>query len=142
MKREDLFLVSKLWNNSHRPEHVEADLDLTLKQLDTNYLDAYLIHWPVPFKPGKELNPMDGDVRAIDWDAPSVAETWRELVRISKETKKVRSIGVSNFNVELLEKIIKETGVIPQMNQIEAHPSLIQPELYAYCELPSIRAAG
>jgi L-glyceraldehyde reductase len=62
-----------------------------------------------------------------------VAATWGELVRLSKETKKVKAIGVSNFTVEMLEKIIQATGVVPAMNQIECHPSLIQPELFQYC---------
>ncbi|OXG44802.1 oxidoreductase [Cryptococcus neoformans Bt120] len=137
--RKDLFLVSKLWNNSHRPEKVEADLDTSLKQLGTDYLDVYLIHWPVPFAPGGNLFPKteDGKV-AIDWDGPSVVDTWKELIRISKETKKVKAIGVSNFNVELLGKLIKETGVVPTMNQIECHPSLIQPELFKYCKEKNI----
>ncbi|KAI9639292.1 aldehyde reductase I [Dioszegia hungarica] len=141
VKREEITLVSKLWNNSHRPENVEADLDLTLRQLGTDHLDVYLIHWPVPFVAGANLMPneKDGKARAIDWEAPGVAQTWKEMVRISKETKKVRAIGVSNFNIELLEKIIKETGVVPVMNQIEAHPSLIQPELFAYCKEKNIR---
>lgn len=134
--REELTLVSKLWNNSHRPELVEADLDLTLSQLQTDYLDVYLIHWPAPFTPGKALHPViaDGSARDIDFDAPGIAATWAELVRIWKETKKVKAIGVSNFSVENLEKIIKATGVVPTMNQIECHPSLIQPELFQYCK--------
>ncbi|ORY29950.1 aldehyde reductase I [Naematelia encephala] len=133
--RSELFLVSKLWNNSHRPENVEADLDLTLSQLRTDYLDVYLIHWPVPFKPGKDLQPVDekGN-KAIDTEAPGIVATWKEVVRIYKETKKVRAIGVSNFTKENLEKIISATGVVPAMNQIECHPSLIQPELFQYCK--------
>lgn len=127
-------MVSKLWNNSHRPANVEGDLDLTLSQLQTDYLDVYLIHWPVPFKAGKNLNPVKDGKKEIDWDAPGVVETWKEMIRISKETKKVKAIGVSNFNKELLEKLIKETGVTPAMNQIECHPSLIQPELFKYCK--------
>lgn len=135
VKREEITLVSKLWNNSHRPENVEADLDLTLSQLRTSYLDVYLIHWPVAFKPGKELAPSNPDgTKAIDTDAPGVAATWKEMVRISKETKKVKAVGVSNFSVEMLDKIINATGVVPTMNQIECHPSLIQPELFKYCE--------
>lgn len=126
-------LIGKLWNNSHRPENVEADLDTTLSQLRTDYLDAWLIHWPVAFRPGKDLMPTENDERVIDHDAPSVSETWKEMVRINKETNKVKAIGVSNFNVELLQKIIDATGVVPAMNQIEAHPSLIQPELFAFC---------
>ncbi|WVQ78515.1 hypothetical protein IAT38_000601 [Cryptococcus sp. DSM 104549] len=138
--REDIFLVSKLWNNSGRPENVEADLDLTLSQLGTSYLDAYLIHWPVTFKKeGSNLFPKGADGKlAIDEDAPGIVGTWKELVRISKETKKVKSIGVSNFTVENLEKIIKATGVVPAFNQIEAHPSLIQPELFKYAKEKNI----
>lgn len=69
----------------------------------------------------------------LDVEGPGIAGTWEELVRIYKETKKVRAIGVSNFTVEQLELIIQATGVVPAMNQIEAHPSLIQPELFKYC---------
>ncbi|WWC69202.1 uncharacterized protein I206_103139 [Kwoniella pini CBS 10737] len=136
--REELVLVSKLWNNSHRPENVEADLDLTLKQLGTSYLDVYLIHWPVAFKPGKDLFPKDSNgVVQLDEPAekggPSIVDTWKEMVRISKETKKVKAVGVSNFTVEQLKKVIDATGVTPSMNQIELHPSLIQPELFKFC---------
>ncbi|WVR05336.1 hypothetical protein IAU60_002350 [Kwoniella sp. DSM 27419] len=135
-KREDLFLVSKLWNNSGRPENVEADLDLTLSQLGTDYLDVYLIHWPATFKKeGSNLFPKREDGKsAIDEDAPGIVGTWKEMVRISKETNKVRAVGVSNFTVEHLQKIIDATGVAPAMNQIECHPSLIQPELFKFCK--------
>ncbi|RXK35262.1 oxidoreductase [Tremella mesenterica] len=140
--REDLFIVSKLWCNSARPSDVEADLDLTLSQLDTPYLDCYLIHWPVTFAAGKTLQPIEPGsnptVRHIDHDAPGIVATWKELVRIFQETKKVRAIGVSNFTVEQLEKIIDATGVIPAMNQIECHPGLPQPELFEYCKKKGI----
>ncbi|KAL7424195.1 hypothetical protein Q5752_001781 [Cryptotrichosporon argae] len=134
--RSEIKLVSKLWNNSHRPSRVEADLDTTLRQLRTDYLDVYLIHWPVPFAPGDKLSPTtpDGKETVIDHDAPGIAQTWAELVRIYKETSKVRAIGVSNFTIEHLEMIINATGVVPTMNQIECHPSLIQPELFQYCK--------
>lgn len=124
-----------MWNTGHRPENVEAELDRTLKQLGTSYLDLYLIHWPVPFVPGNGLFPVNADKTeaVIDKDAPSIAETWRELVRILNETDKVRAVGVSNFGVEQLEHITKVTGVAPAVNQIEAHPQLIQPELFKYC---------
>nr|XP_031861147.1 uncharacterized protein CI109_003508 [Kwoniella shandongensis]KAA5528219.1 hypothetical protein CI109_003508 [Kwoniella shandongensis] len=134
--REDLFIVSKLWNNSSRPENIEADLDLTLSQLKTSYLDTYLVHWPATFKQGKTWAPKseDGKKVLIDEDAPGIVGTWKELVRIYKETKKVRAIGVSNFTVEHLQKIIDATGVVPAFNQIECHPSLIQPELFKYAK--------
>lgn len=135
LPREEITVVSKLWNNSHRPERVEGDLDLTLKQLGLDYLDVYLIHWPVPFLPGDNLFPKDsnGDL-AVDWDGPSIVDTWKEMVRIQKETKKARAVGVSNFTVEQLKKIIDATGVVPAVNQIECHPTLIQPELFKFCK--------
>jgi L-glyceraldehyde reductase len=107
---------------------------LTLSQLQTKYLDVYLIHWPVPFKPGKDLQPVADGKKVIDTEAPGIVATWKELIRISKETDKVRAIGVSNFSKSALEKIIDATGVVPAMNQIECHPSLIQPELFEFCE--------
>ncbi|WWC89817.1 uncharacterized protein L201_004743 [Kwoniella dendrophila CBS 6074] len=135
VSREDLFLVSKLWNNSHKPSDVEADLDLTLRQLNTKYLDVYLIHWPVAFKSGKDLFPKDSQGKILlDDSNTSIVDTWKELIRISKETTKVKAIGVSNFTVSQLQKIIDATGVIPSMNQIECHPSLIQPELFQFCK--------
>lgn len=136
--REDLILVGKLWNNCHRPSLVEGDLDRTLKELGTSYLDVYLIHWPVAMEPGdvmEAISPTNPSERWIDTDAPGIVETWRELVRISNETNKVRAIGVSNFTVEHLEKVINATGVVPAMNQIECHAGLNQPELFAYCKL-------
>ena len=135
MPREEITLVSKLWNTSHRPELCEKDLDLSLKQLQMSYLDVWLIHWPVSFVPGDNLQPVteDGKCKAVDKDAPGIAQTWKEVVRIWKETDKVKAVGVSNFNIPQLEKIIQATGVVPAMNQIECHPSLAQPELFKYC---------
>ena len=126
--------INCLEDTSHRPENVEADLDLTLKQLLTSYLDVYLMHWPVAFRPGKEFMPNGDDgSQAIDKEAPSFVETWKNMCRIYMETKKVKAVGVSYFTVENLEKVIGATGVVPSMNQIDAHPSLIQPELLKCC---------
>jgi len=115
---------------------VEKDLDTSLSQLRTDYVDSWLMHFPVAFKPGKQLQPLapDGKSRAIDTEAPGISETWKEVVRLHKESGKMKSIGVSNFTVEHLRKIMDATGVAPMMNQIEAHPSLIQPELFKFCE--------
>ncbi|KDN46461.1 erythrose reductase 3 [Tilletiaria anomala UBC 951] len=130
-KREDLFITSKLWNNSHRPDKVEAALDETLQQLGLSYLDLYLIHWPVPFKNTtvEELVPKTDDGFAIlDVENVSLVDTWKALIEV-KKTGKTKSIGVSNFSVEQIEGIIKATGEKPVTNQIEAHPLLPQDEL-------------
>lgn len=139
VKREDLFITSKLWNNAHQPKEVEKALDETLAQIGTDYLDLYLIHWPVAFPPGQGLFPKhpskEGEV-ALDLDT-SLVDTWKAMIELPK-TGKVRAVGVSNFTVEQLKGIIAATGVKPAANQIEAHPLLPQDDLVAFCKQEGI----
>ncbi|KAF9262685.1 Aldo/keto reductase [Marasmius fiardii PR-910] len=133
VKREDLFMTSKVWNTSHKAERVEKELDKTLAQLGVDYLDLYLIHWPVAFKPGDEYFPLDPKKPGfVELDTvTSLVETWKAMIALPKS--KVKAIGVSNFSIEHIEAIIKATGVVPAVNQIEAHPLLPQDDLLAYC---------
>jgi len=135
VKREELFITSKLWNSAHQPLEAPKELDETLKQLGVDYLDLYLVHWPTAFPPGKGLIPdhptKKGEVH-LDLDT-SLVETWKAMIELSK-TGKVKHIGVSNFTIEQIEGIVKATGVTPAVNQIEAHPLLPQDDLVAYCK--------
>ncbi|KAH8813510.1 NADP-dependent oxidoreductase domain-containing protein [Flagelloscypha sp. PMI_526] len=136
--RKDIFLTSKLWNNHHRLEMITPDLDLTLKQLGTDYLDLYLIHWPVPFEPTddfEELIPSrDGSGSPdIDANAPGIVPIWLEMVKLLK-TGKVKAVGVSNFTVKHLKMLAEASDVVPAVNQVEAHPLLQQPDLEEYCK--------
>ena len=122
--RADLFVTSKLWNDRRRPYDVRAGLLQTLKDLRLEYLDLYLIHWPVCWRRGTLMQD--------DADA-SILECWRELERCVDEGL-IRSIGVSNFSRPKLEELIRDARVKPAVNQIESHPLLPNTELVRWCQ--------
>ncbi|RYN88033.1 D-galacturonate reductase [Alternaria tenuissima] len=130
--REEIFLTSKLWN-THQP-NVKEGLQKSLDALGTDYLDLYLIHWPVRLVPNEssELLPVNPDgTRSVDrdWDQ---SETWRQMEEVYKSGK-VKAIGVANWSIPYLEKLSKTWKVVPAVNQVELHPFLPQHKLREYC---------
>ncbi|KAJ5935237.1 hypothetical protein N7466_004784 [Penicillium verhagenii] len=127
--REEIFITSKLWNTHHHPDHVEEGLNQTLKDLQTDYVDLYLIHWPVAFEHTNEtLTPTDPVTKRFRIADVPVADTWAVLEKLVAAGK-IRSIGVSNFTIDDTKKLLKTAKIVPATNQIEAHPFLQQPEL-------------
>ncbi|KAJ5708309.1 hypothetical protein N7488_008110 [Penicillium malachiteum] len=130
--REEIFITSKLWNTHHHPDNVEEGLNKTLKDLQTDYVDLYLIHWPVAFEHTNEtLTPTDPVTKRFRIADVPTADTWAALEKFVAAGK-IRSLGISNFTLDATKKLLETAKIPPAVNQIEAHPYLLQPELTKY----------
>ncbi|KAJ5731280.1 uncharacterized protein N7483_005788 [Penicillium malachiteum] len=130
--REEIFITSKLWNTHHHPDNVEEGLNKTLKDLQTDYVDLYLIHWPVAFEHTNEtLTPTDPVTKRFRIADVPTADTWAALEKFVAAGK-IRSLGISNFTIDATKKLLETAKIPPTVNQIEAHPYLLQPELTKY----------
>lgn len=131
IKREKVQITSKLWNTAHKREDVLPVIKSTLHDLMLDYLDLYLIHWPVAFLPGLRGSPTsDADFLSLK-DVP-IIETWETMLE-AKNQGLVKHIGVSNFSQKKLADLKTKTDHIPEMNQVELHPFLQQDDLLEYC---------
>ena len=114
--RKDLFITTKIWNTAQRMGDVEDSFNRSLERLGLDYVDLYLIHWPVP---------------------GCFLQTWKALEKL-QASGKVKSIGVSNFRIPELEMLKSVSGIVPAVNQVEFHPLFNQKELLAYCKQEGI----
>jgi diketogulonate reductase-like aldo/keto reductase len=119
LKRDEIFLTTKLWNSDQGYDSTLRAFDASIERLGVDYVDMYLIHWPMP-KVGKFV------------------DTWKAFEKLYAD-KRIRAIGVSNFTVPHLEALLAQAEIVPAVDQIELHPRLSQPEIRAYCEAHDIK---
>lgn len=132
VKREELWITSKLWNNKHAKEDVIPTCKQTLKDLQLDYLDLYLIHWPFPNHHGVGVDVNARDPHAVPFIHENYMKTWRELEKLV-EMGLVRHIGSSNMTIPKLKLLLRDAKVKPAANEMELHPHFQQPELFQFC---------
>ncbi len=137
VRREDLFITTKLWNTNHRPERVKAAFEASLRRLKLDYLDAYLIHTPYAFLPGEELDPRDENGQVIYDAEVSLIQTWHALEELV-DSASCRSVGLSDITLDKLKEIVSNARIKPAIVQVESHPYLPEWELLDYCQANGI----
>jgi diketogulonate reductase-like aldo/keto reductase len=132
LRREELFVTTKLWNTNHRPERVRPAFDASRRRLQVDYVDCYIIHTPFAFQPGDDQDPRDDQGRVIYDSGVTLLETWQALERLVDDGH-CRSIGLSDITLETLQEIVVAARIKPAAIQVEAHPYLPEWDLLDFC---------
>ena len=134
--RADVWVTSKLWCNRHRPDLVESALRETLSDLRLDYLDLYMIHWPVVFR--HDVDRPESGEGFVSLDEMPLEDTWKAL-EACVDAGLCKNIGVCNFSIKKLQGILADCRIKPSANQVESHPYLPQNELFEFCRSNSIQ---
>ena len=133
LRREDLFVTTKLWNTNHRPERVKPAFDASRRRLRLDHIDCYLIHTPFAFQPGDEQDPRDEHGRVIYDSGVTLVETWRALEHLVDDGH-CKSIGLSDVTLDKLREIVASARIKPAVVQVKSHPYLPEWELLEFCQ--------
>lgn len=137
VKREDVFVITKLWNTNHRPERVKPAFETSLKKLKLDYLDLYLIHTPFAFQPGDNQDPRDADGNVIYDREVTLLDTWSAMEELVKEGK-CKAIGLSDVGLEKVKEVCATAIIKPAVVHVESHPYNPEWELLDYCRANGI----
>ena len=118
IKREDVFVITKLWNTNHRPERVKPAFEASLKKLQLDFVDLYLIHTPFAFQPGEEQDPRDANGKVIYDQGVTLLDTWRALENLVDEGK-CKDIGLSDVGLEQVQQIFEAARIKPAVVHVE-----------------------
>jgi diketogulonate reductase-like aldo/keto reductase len=132
VQRQDVFVTTKLWNTNHRPERVKPAFEGSLRRLQLDYADCYIVHTPFAFQPGDDPHPRDAQGQVIYDSGVTLLETWQALERLVDEGR-CRSIGLSDISLEKLREIVAAARIKPAAIQIESHPYLPEWDLFDFC---------
>jgi diketogulonate reductase-like aldo/keto reductase len=130
--RPDVFVITKLWNTNHSPERVAPAFEASLKKLQLDYIDLYLIHTPFAFQPGDEQDPRDASGHVIYDKRVTLLDTWRALEGLVDEGR-CKAIGLSDVNLEKVKEIFAAARIKPAVVHVESHPYLPQWDLLEFC---------
>ncbi|CAJ0585509.1 unnamed protein product, partial [Mesorhabditis spiculigera] len=135
--REDVFVTSKVWNTFHSYQKAKEAIDLILAELELEYVDLMLIHWPMGYEEGAEIFPKTADGTKMRYSKEDYLDTWKALEEAVKEGK-IKSIGLSNFNHKQIERIVANSHIKPAVLQVELHPYFQQKKLRDFCKQHNI----
>jgi aldehyde reductase len=137
VRREDLFVTTKLWNNNHRPERVKSALQASLNRLGLDSVDLYLVHTPFAFQPGDDQDPRDPHGAVVYDDGVTLDETWTAMEALVDDGLS-RAIGLSDIDVDGTRKIVNGARIKPAVVEVESHPYHPQWDLHEYCTTEGI----
>jgi alcohol dehydrogenase (NADP+) len=141
VRREDLFITSKIWNDMHGKGDALLSLAKTLKDLRLDYVDAYLVHWPFPNYHAPGCDGLARNPASLPFSAERFLSVWSQMERIQKSGL-ARYIGMSNMTISKLEAVLPRCTIPPAMIEMELHPGFQQPELFEYCTGRGIAVIG